>query len=166
MKEKLATLNTKATEHSSVELSIERVENVPSKLLYYTGLQHSEIFNYLFNFLLPSGKLNDLKIFTSNLTYKTRSTKLSAKNQLFLTLIKLRRGLHYETLGDIFGVSKSSINKIFISWINLMYLKLGSLNLWPHRNVVLENTPAEIKEKYPKMIALTALNSVFNSPHP
>jgi len=44
-------------------------------------------------------------------------TKLDKENQLFLTLIKLRRNLANDDLGVRFKISPSTVSNIFISWL-------------------------------------------------
>ena len=46
-------------------------------------------------------------------------------------------------------VSQSTISRIFIPWINFLYLKLGQISIWPSREVVSSTMPSEFKEKYP-----------------
>ena len=35
-----------------------------------------------------------------------------------------------------------------------MYVTLGSLKIWPHRDLVLKNSPGEFLEKYPNNIVI------------
>ena len=53
-----------------------------------------------------------------------------------------------EYLAHPFQVSLSTISRIFITWINFMYLKLGQINLWPTRWEVNETMPEDFKQKY------------------
>ena len=52
-------------------------------------------------------------------------------------------------LAHLFKISQSTVSRIFISWINFMYLKLGQINIWPSRKVLDESMPEAFKEKYP-----------------
>ena len=52
-------------------------------------------------------------------------------------------------LAHLFNVSQPTVSRIFISWIDYMYLKLGHINIWPSRNLVNETMPHDFKEKYP-----------------
>ena len=41
-----------------------------------------------------------------------------------------------------------------MTWINYLYLTVGSLKVWPHRDIILANTPAEFERKYPTNIII------------
>ena len=65
-------------------------------------------------------------------------------------MCRLRQGFREEHLANLsFGVSKPTISRILISWINFMYLKLGQLNIWPSRKAVDNFMPEDFKKKYP-----------------
>ena len=51
-----------------------------------------------------------------------RSRKLCLMNELFLTLIRLRVGLLVADLAFRFGISKSHVTRIVITWIQFLYL--------------------------------------------
>ena len=56
------------------------------------------------------------------LTRKAGSqSKITLQDQFFLVLVRLRLALDTEDLADRFGVSPSTVSRIFITWINLMY---------------------------------------------
>ena len=67
----------------------------------------------------------------------------------FLTLCRLRQGFAELHLAHLFNVSQPTVSRIFISWINYMYLKLGQINIWPSREIVNETMPQDFKVKYP-----------------
>ena len=47
------------------------------------------------------------------------------------------------------GVAQSSVSRIFVPWINYMYLKFGQICIWPSKEVVQATMPADFKEKFP-----------------
>ena len=47
----------------------------------------------------------------------------------------------------LFGVSQSSVSRIFISWI--IFLKCGQINIWPSKDIILKTMPEAFKESYP-----------------
>ena len=85
---------------------------------------------------------------------KKRIHSLSVENEFLLTLMKLRQGLANVDLGVRFCVSNSTVSRICITWINIMYIKLGSLNIWPHRDILIHNMSDEYKAQYPTTIAI------------
>ena len=91
-----------------------------------------------------------------NGTTLTRPTahKLSVEDKYLLVLMKLRMGLSVIDLAETFSVSESTVNNIFLTWINYLYVTLGSLKIWPHRDIILQNSPGEFLEKYPDNIII------------
>lgn len=75
--------------------------------------------------------------------------RLSFKNQLFLTVIKLRHDFHYADLSFRFNISTQTTSVIFTNWINYVFLRFGELSIWPHRDVILANMPQKFKEEFP-----------------
>ena len=86
----------------------------------------------------------------------TRPTthKLAVEDEYLLVLMRLRMGLTIIDLGERFGISESTVNNIFLTWINYLYATLGSLKIWPHRDIILQNAPVEFLEKYPNNICI------------
>ncbi|XP_064479145.1 uncharacterized protein LOC135392359 [Ornithodoros turicata] len=78
-----------------------------------------------------------------------RKRALSVENELFLVLCRLRVGLLEFDLAHRFGISQATVSRIFTSWINFAYLKLGALPLWSSRRVVDTTMPPAFVEKYP-----------------
>ena len=85
------------------------------KCKYFTGLFPNE-FKALYEFL------GEAKF---SLTYwnKTniKSTKLSIHEQLFVTLLRLRRGFNILTIAHLYSVSESYIRSIFTTWIMFIF---------------------------------------------
>ena len=79
-----------------------------------------------------------------------RKRKLSTLNEFFMVLVRLRLGLFEQDLAHRFGVHKSTVNRICISWVNFMYLKFGYINIWPTREMVDQAMPLSFKDKFPK----------------
>ena len=88
-----------------------------------------------------------------------RPPKLSQVNELFLTLVRLRLNLKHD-LARHFDISPSSVSRVFITWINLMYLGLGMLPIWPDRDTIADTMPAAFKERYPKTTAIVDATEV------
>ena len=80
--------------------------------------------------------------------------KLPVEDEDLLVLMKLRMGLSVVDLGERFNIAKSTVNNIFLTWINYLYVTLGSIKIWPHRDIILQNAPAEFLAKYPNNIVI------------
>jgi len=74
---------------------------------------------------------------------------LKPVDEFFLALCRLRQGFAEVHLAHLFNISQPTVSRIFISWINLMYLKLGHINIWPSREVTNATMPEDFKAKYP-----------------
>ena len=78
-----------------------------------------------------------------------RPRTLKPVDEFFLTLCRLRQGFAELHLAHLFNVSQPTVSRIFISWINFLYFKLGNINIWPSRELVNETMPEDFKTKYP-----------------
>lgn len=78
-----------------------------------------------------------------------KDTKLSHMDQFTLTLLRLRLGLFEKDLAWRFNISQSSVNRIFKLWVNFMYLRLGSVNIWPSQEQIRRTMPESMKSKFP-----------------
>ena len=72
---------------------------------------------------------------------------LKPVDEFFLTLCRLRQGFAELHLAHLFNVSQPTVSRIFISWINFLYFKLGNINIWPSRELVNETMPEDFKTK-------------------
>ena len=46
------------------------------------------------------------------------------KEELFITLCRLRQGFPEEHLAHLYGVSQTTISRIMITWVNLLYIHI------------------------------------------
>ena len=109
-----------------------------SKYKYFTGLYPDE-FDVLFDFL-GQAKYN-LNCWNPTAQKKVKSLKLSSnklftqKQQLFVTLMRLRRGFNMYTLSHFYSVSEFCIRKVFTTWIMFLYHNFKDLKdlMFPDR---------------------------------
>ena len=62
----------------------------------------------------------------------------------------MRQGFNEAHLAFLFGIPQPTVSRIFVSWINFMYLRFGTINIWPNREEVDKTMPEDFKSKYPK----------------
>lgn len=100
-----------------------------TKCKYFIGLFPKE-FEALYEFL-GEAKFT-LKYWNNS---KTKSTKLSIREQLFVTLLRLRRGFNILTIAHLYSVSESYIRSIFTTWIMFIFhhFKDHSTLMFPDR---------------------------------
>ena len=69
--------------------------------------------------------------------------------EFFLTLVRLRLGLLEQDIAYRFGVSQSTVSRIFTTWINFLFLEFKQILLWPPKEFVRAHMPKIFQEKYP-----------------
>ena len=84
----------------------------------------------------------------------SRDHVLSVEDEVLLVMMKLRLGLTNLDLAIRFNAAEATISNTFISWLNLLFIQLGTLKIWPQRNVILEHMPKKFKEDYPNNIII------------
>jgi hypothetical protein len=101
-----------------------------TKCKYFIGLFPKE-FEALYEFL---GEAKFTLTYWNN--SKTKSTKLSIREQLFVTLLRLRRGFNILTIAHLYSVSESYIRSIFTTWIMFIFhhFKDHSTLMFPDRH--------------------------------
>ena len=62
-------------------------------------------------------------------------------------MCRLTQGLPEEHLAHLFKVSVSTVSRVFITWLNFMYLRLGQINIWPSRTAIEITMPEDFKKK-------------------
>ena len=78
-----------------------------------------------------------------------RPHSLSSRNELLLTLVKLRLGSPYIDLAIRFGLSTGTVSNIFTSWLSLLYRKFKVLDIWPSCMQVDNSMPPHFQQLYP-----------------
>ena len=157
---------------SRKRFGIDAIQESDKDVHYYTGLPSTAVFYRLLEYLSPAGK-------QSNVVYKATAQKwikegmepgnaewregdsqvgrpatLSQEDEFFLMLVRLCLDLKEYDLAKRFEISPSSVSRIFSTWINYCYLRLGSLPCWPSRDTIRNTMPAVFKEQYPKTTAI------------
>jgi hypothetical protein len=76
----------------------------------------------------------------------SRNQTLCLEDQLFLVLCRMKLGLFEKDLAERFKISVATVSRTILTWINLLYVLLGSLPIWLSRK--------QIDKKMPKFIQL------------
>ena len=99
----------------------------------------------------------DRKLFnTSPLQSAGAARSLPLLDEFFLVLVRLRLGLLERDLAYRFGISESTVSRIFKSWMRLLRLnlELEPLINWPHKEQTVYCMPAIFKAKYPDVVVI------------
>ena len=126
LKNKMKTEEGPSSSTNSI-LSLKSIKNNDAKMKLFTRLSFYQ-FESLFKFLGES---------VYNLTYwdgvsvnestKKGKRKLEPQEELFLTLVRLRRGYNIDSMAHFFGLSASTISVIFTTWIQLLFCHFNDL---------------------------------------
>ena len=81
-----------------------------------------------------------------------RVRKLNPKNQLFLTLVKLKLNLKLIDLAFRFGLSASQTSRYLTTWICFLYRQLKEIDWMPAVNQVLETLPSVSKKSFQRLM--------------
>jgi len=171
VKAQLPEANKLQKEASRKRFGIEAFQESDKDVQFYTGLPSVAVFYKLLEYLSPSGKRSNIVYNAtsqnwvkegstadpgtaewreSDLQFGRRSD-LSQGDELFLML---RLGLKVYDLAKRFEVSQSSVSRIFSTWINYCYLRLGMIPCWPSRDAIKNTMPAIFKDQYPNTTAI------------
>lgn len=150
--------NKKLDRHKSRQFSVECFKDSPEDISFYTGLSNFESFMCFFRLINPGDCVENIKVWSRS--YSSRSSNagrphmLTAKDQLFLVLVRLRLGLFERDLAYRFMVSIATVSRICTTWISFIYLQVGQMDLWLSRDKVDKAMPAVFKERYPSTRAI------------
>ena len=122
---------------------------------FYTGLPNYATFFVLFNILNPGEDRENVRPRSTlkdvaedfydadseeeeNVTpaKKARPQKLKPVEEFVIVLCRLRRGFSERHLAHLNDVAQSTISKLFVPWINFMYVKFAQVCIWPSKSVV------------------------------
>ena len=180
LKKKLDELEKQNEAISARLFSLERFPS-DADINFYTGLANYATFLALRNFLNPGENGENIRQGSTlkdvpedfydvdsdddeeNITpaKKGRPRKLKPVEEFFIVLCRLRRAFSERHLAHFCGVARSTISRLFVPWINFMYLKFGQMCIWPSKSVVQATMPADFKEKFPSMRVIIDCTEVF-----
>ena len=103
-------VSTQCNMMPSFILSIEGIERNSQAIQYYTGFDDYDHFMLMFAILGPNVNCIGLD-----------DCVLSAENQFFLTMLKLRQSKDAYEIALHLGVSKTLVSHVFTIWNNFMY---------------------------------------------
>ena len=102
------------------------------KVRYYTGLPNYASLQAVLNIVSP--------FFPPH-----KNLRLSVFDKLLMTLMRLKLNLHVKDLAYRFKISQSSVSRIFLQMIHVMYQRMEHLIYWPSREELRLTTPLEFR---------------------
>ena len=121
----------------------------------FTGLPSISVFNFVFEKVEP--KLTKLEYYSGKRSLNRSRKKLRPKSRLgpkrqlcsrdemLLTLMKLRLNPIEDDLAQRFQISRGSVSSILTTWICFLGLELEGLVCWPSPQNILKSYPACFK---------------------
>ena len=131
-----------------IHLTEETMERDDKKVKYYTGLPNFATLQLTVQFV------------SSNITEKN-CKKLTVFQQILLVIMKLRLNCDEQDLAYRFGVSQSTISRLFNRWIVIMAQRLSLLIYWPCRDEVTKSMPQTFKKFYGRCICILDCTEIF-----
>ena len=167
---RLLKVNLEKSELQNEDLKSRRfcLENMTEddSISFYTGFPNMETFQATLTYLNPGKHGENIRYWRSSeskveshydednhqntISKRGRSRTLKPEDEFFLVMCRLRQGFHEQHLAFLFGIAQSTISRIFISWLNFMYLRFGTINIWPTRDEIDKTMSEDFKAKYPK----------------
>ena len=78
-----------------------------------------------------------------------------------LTLMRLRLGLPGKDLAFRFGVQESTVSRVFLQVIDVLYARLSGLIIWPDRESLMKTMPMDFWKHCPKCVVIIDCFEVF-----
>ena len=116
----------------------ETMKSDEKKVKYYTGLPSFAVLLLMVQFV------------SSNIIEKN-CKKLTISQQILLVIMKLRLNCDELDLAYRFGVSQSTVSRLFSKWIFIMAQWLSPLIHWPSRDEVMKSMPQTFKKFYGRL---------------
>ncbi|XP_057310310.1 uncharacterized protein LOC130648287 [Hydractinia symbiolongicarpus] len=125
----------------------EHLKKKPAKFKYNTGINKDQ-FDTVFDMVKDS------------LPKKFRS-KMPFKDQLLMTLAKLRLNLQFENMADQFNCPRSTAHEVFQRWIDLLSTKLSWLIHWPDHDASIHSLPNVFRQYFPRLTGIIDCTEIF-----
>ena len=132
---------------------VSQIESSDELCNHYTGFTTQERLNIIYDFLNPGIDGENIILYDNqdkhNKSKGGRSGALSPYNSFLVTVIRLRTNFSSKHLSFLFQVADSTVSNIFTTWINFIFLRLGSVSIWPSKDQVLQSMPNSMRQKFP-----------------
>jgi len=141
---------------------LERYGTDSSKLMIYTRFSSYNQFTGFFHWMQPIAQQMAYPYSAAKPGLSLGGTMLLALyDEPFLTLCRLHAGLLEQDLADRFNCSVSTVSRISLASINLLYVVLGSIHIWPSSEATDKHMPAGMKASYPKVRVKIDCTEIF-----
>lgn len=146
--ERIIVQNKKDCAPHLESLSQESFSHDNAKVRFYTGLPSYGVMMAVFEHVklrMASHQRHSLPLFY----------------QFLLVLMKLRLNSPDFDLAYRFGVSQSTVSRIFERWIQVMFVMLKPLVKWPEREELRKTMPLEFRQSFSRCVVIIDCIEVF-----
>ncbi|XP_060592044.1 uncharacterized protein LOC132746808 [Ruditapes philippinarum] len=121
------------TVNSLDKFDVEFFRGNDDRVKHLTGLPSFLMIQLLFEFIEP---------------YLPNCVVLSKFKLMTMTLMKLRMNLSNIFLSYVFGINQSSVSRLFIKTIDVMFKRMKKLIKWPERETLRKTMPMEFRKYF------------------
>ena len=114
-------------------MSVDFIRDCDKRTKFFTGLTTFLLFTTVFEFVAPQVQ---------------KVGRITLMDEFLMVLMKLRLSLLNEDLSYRFGVSVSTVSRIFHKWLEVMYIRLKPCIRWPDKETVQNTLPTAFTQKY------------------
>jgi hypothetical protein len=114
---------------------------------YYTGFSTYGTLAAFFHHIrsMASTMQTAYYVAAQDITQAGRKSCMLLEDEMFMFLCRLWSGLQEQDLADRFNCSLSTVSRKIITWANLIYFILGSINIWLPRVTIQSKLPSTFK---------------------
>jgi hypothetical protein len=162
---KVGLKRDKSLQHTDLKTdqSVKSLTGIPSKAAFHKLFDHVKgNIKKVKYWSGPKGSGRKGRNFKKSPKKFGPSRKLPQKDELLLTLMKLRLGSTNEDLAQRFGISRSTVSNIFNTWIKILANELKCLIYNPGMDVVKRTLPQRFKKPgYSKVRHIIDCTEIF-----
>ena len=143
---------------------LERFRNSDDDIFFYKGFPNYNTLMAFWEYVKPCAesligwnfaRSQSEENFTATFPYphevdkeRNRSRDIDPIDQLWMFLTRIRLGLFERDLAHRYGVSVATVSDILVTWVNHLYIMLGSLPIWVSKDKIKKNVPEGFKGQY------------------
>ena len=144
-----SNLNSAVVRVSQIQFGANMILSDDEKTCFYTGLPTYQVFETLFSLLQSS-------IATGIFVNEGKN-----KDQFFATLVKLRQNVLLTDLAYRLNVTESTVSRFFHKWLNVMYINLKQLVIWPDKETLQYNLPCVFQGRFRQVRCIIDCFEIF-----
>lgn len=145
---------------SQKQITENKLQHIKSKMLSYSSLK-DQADKFKFYTGITIERFNVISEHLESFLPTTNRSPLSYKDQLLMTLVKLRLNTPWLSLADQFCSNKTSLNDIFWKWIDLIYIKMSGLIKWPDHDANIRTLPNTFRQYFPRLTGIIDCTEIF-----